>query len=381
MALLLQTFLFGSDSGKGKSSVEYAWRKLKMLTFLVSVFSCMFLILPQASFAASTADPNANAKTQAEYNYLVGLQNNHTLSGQYVENYADMATINTAAGKYPALLGMDYAWTPISDANIIAWSNAGGIVEVGQHFKNPVTGKLQNSDGSFDLTPVNLTQLVTPGTALNTTFKGYLDTLVTHLATFQSNNVTVILRLFHEMNGSWFWWSEVNSNTPAQFKALWIYTFNYLTATKGLHNLIWNFSPYQGPNDGPINVDNYPGSAYVDMVGVSVYYGGNTIPSVTNIPDNKPFAVNEWGYDTGGQTYNTSSYPPVNIAPMITSLKSRTPKAIYWMAWNGIYSMAYNTGVSTLLADPWVITRDEVPAFSGAPDTTAPAAPSRLSVQ
>lgn len=304
------------------------------------------------------ADPLASGKTRAVYNYLSNLPNGSAkriLSGQYAESMSDIMGILSTTGKNVALLGMDYAWTPLSDAEVIAWSDAGGLVTVGQHFRNPATGR-----DVFDTTSVNMIALVTEGTALNTTFKGYLDTLATHLSTFQNANAVIILRLFHEMNGGWFWWGEKD---PTQYKNVWKYTYNYLTNTKGLHNLIWNWSPYQLPTSETLDTTYYPGAAYVDIAGVSIYGRGNIIPAITGIPDNKPFAINEWGYHPGGMTYQYSSYPPANIAPLISSLKTNMPNAVYWMAWNGIYSMNYNTNTSTLLTDPWVITRDEIPVF------------------
>jgi hypothetical protein len=66
----------------------------------------------------------------------------------------------------------------------------------------------------------------------------------------------------------------------------------------------------------------------------------------------------------------------------MSSLKTAMPKATYMLAWNGVYSLNYATNVSTLLNDPWVITRDEIPVFGSAPaDTTAPAKPTGLSVK
>lgn len=304
-------------------------------------------------FPASTADPHALAKTRAVYNYLYNLphgSSSRVISGQFTQDMSDTTGIYSATGKNAGLLGIDYAWEHPSNTEVIAWSDAGGLVTISQHFKNPVTGR-----GESDLTNVDLVRMITPGTALNSTFNGYLDTLAGNLTTLQSANVVVILRLFHEMNGNWFWWGGKDGT---QFINVWKYTFNYLTTTKGLHNLIWNWSSYQ-----TLDKRFYPGARYVDMVGVSVYSQGNTISTVTGIPDSKPFAINEWGYHKGAQTWNPSSYPPANIAPMISSLKTNMPNAVYWLAWNGIYSMNYNTNMSALLADPWVITRDEIPAF------------------
>ena len=44
--------------------------------------------------------------------------------------------------------------------------------------------------------------------------------------------------------------------------------FNYLTQVKGLHNILWIYSPDQG---APTPSLYYPGSNYVDIVGLDVY--------------------------------------------------------------------------------------------------------------
>ena len=62
-----------------------------------------------------------------------------------------------------------------------------------------------------------------------------------------------IMRLFHEAGGTWFWWSMEGG---AQYVRLYKYAFNYLTATKGLHNMIW-LLPYDGSPDASF----YPGKS------------------------------------------------------------------------------------------------------------------------
>ncbi len=44
--------------------------------------------------------------------------------------------------------------------------------------------------------------------------------------------------------------------------------FNYMTKTKNLHNLLWIYSPDQGPGNYSMY---YPGDDYVDIVALDVY--------------------------------------------------------------------------------------------------------------
>jgi mannan endo-1,4-beta-mannosidase len=44
--------------------------------------------------------------------------------------------------------------------------------------------------------------------------------------------------------------------------------FNYMTKTKNIHNLLWIYSPDQGPGNYSLH---YPGDDYVDIVALDVY--------------------------------------------------------------------------------------------------------------
>ncbi|GAA3033475.1 hypothetical protein GCM10020229_51180 [Kitasatospora albolonga] len=67
--------------------------------------------------------------------------------------------------------------------------------------------------------------------------------------------------------------------TGADFKKLWTITYRYLVETRGLHNLIFVWTPVSW--DGAPGVepwDYYPGEGYVDVVGVDDYSGSPTDP-------------------------------------------------------------------------------------------------------
>ena len=337
-------------------------KKMIKLTFLIPISFCMFLLLPQTSFAAATADPLANAKTQAILNYLANLPNlssNRVVSGQFAYTISDVNNINAQTGHYPGLIGTDVANNPISNANIIAWSNANGLVTAVHHWNNPYGG-----DSWTTMTDSQFSALTT-----NSTFLGYLNSVASIFQTYQNNNVTVLYRPFHEMNGGWFWWG---AKTPSVFKSMWQFVFNYMTTTKGLHNILWVY----GPNSGSGITDYYPGSQYTDIVGMDIYGGVD----VTDTSDynalltlNKPFGLTEYGPGP------SSGMSPTDWSHFIVSLKTNMPRTAFWMNWGNTFAMAVNPGTSTILADPWVVTRDEI-SISGS-DITAPAAPTGLRVR
>src|SRR5258708_14233689 len=90
-----------------------------------------------------------------------------------------------------------------------------------------------------------------------------------------------------EGNGNWFCGE---GQTPNDFRARWRYTYNYLTSQKGLHNLLWVYSPTcNGSASAPANpgatadpAAEYPGDAFTDIVGLDCYFGwtdANPLPT------------------------------------------------------------------------------------------------------
>jgi cellulose synthase (UDP-forming) len=87
----------------------------------------------------------------------------------------------------------------------------------------------------------------------------------------------VLLRFAQEMDGSWYPWSEgVNGNRRGQFVAAWRHVwgiFHHLRAT----NVGFVWSPV-ARGGFPLNVHQYPGNAYVDVVGLSGFNAGRALP-------------------------------------------------------------------------------------------------------
>lgn len=334
------------------------------------IFLAILIVIFCTTSAFGAADPNANAKTQALLTYITNLSgtSNRILSGQ-LDGHAWFADGETGLCdavaaknpyKYPAIMGLLYVGFPgaftTENNKAIAYSNNGGIVIVQPFWDNPKTGSWGGN-----LTTTELTQTITPGHAYNTAWNATLDSMATSLATLESNNVAVIFNAFTEMNGPDRWYYTTTANA-AYFKALWVYTFNYLTTTKGLHNLLWLYAP---GNDTNVTAF-YPGADYVDITGFS-YYDDNrdgTLASTAITRANamialgKPFGWSEYGVCPGNDT--AGQCPPRAHQPMLTSFKNSVPATKYWLTWSGWFSMDTATDLPTLFGDAWTITRDEV---------------------
>jgi mannan endo-1,4-beta-mannosidase len=82
-------------------------------------------------------------------------------------------------------------------------------------------------------------------------------------------HVPIVFRPFHEHTGSWFWWGGSNV-TAEEYIQLWRFTVEYLRDVKGVHNLLYAYSPdkFQSLEE---YLEYYPGDEYVDILGVDDY--------------------------------------------------------------------------------------------------------------
>jgi hypothetical protein len=99
-------------------------------------------------------------------------------------------------------------------------------------------------------------------------------------------NFTIAFRPLHEMTGFWFWWGNPKQLHRGQFDyAAFAYRYKKLykalveyTRSKGMHNLLYVWSP-----SNEANFDFYPGDNWVDIVGLDVYEQGTDYgPSLEN---------------------------------------------------------------------------------------------------
>ena len=360
-----------------------------MKRYWLPILFILLLIFP--------ADVSAASKTKAQVlSYLASLpsqSNKKVLSGQFIGWCGEIDTglfdrIHSISGAYPGLMSANYTpWSGCGSApNLISGPNsylkahwaAGGLVEVAWHAYNPVTLSWDHS------TNVDLVQLVTNGTTTNTNWKSMMDTVAAALGDLQNNGVVVIFRPFLEMNSNpntGFWWAGEDAT---QFRNMWIYTYNYLTTTKGLTNLLWVFAPdATGLNPSPW----YPGTAYVDIVGLDYYSSSGSFPQPSVYSYlaglGKPFALTEIGQcDFSGS--NCAAKDSTNI---ITSIKNNMPSSVYWSNWNEMWALDYHDNLSALMSDAWVVNRGDNPSGAAtiappAPvQTKTPVSPAGISVQ
>lgn len=167
--------------------------------------------------------------------------------------------------------------------------------------------------------------------------------------------IPVILRLFHEFDGSWFWWGIPHYATPAQFIKNWQFTVKYLRDQKGLHNVLYAFSPNDSFTSAASYASCYPGDDYVDVVGFDCYedYGSKGVTGITNvatklkilsdfaISHKKVAALTEFGYASTNR-YVSKLY----TSYMLPAFQQSGAKIAYAMFW-------YNNQSSYYTATPY----------------------------
>ena len=245
-------------------------------------------------------------------------------------------------GDYPGMVGFDiqaveggeFSLTPAEAASGLTLSEKmanicieadrhGAILTMSCHLPNfAVVAKKPMKNGKYDCTGYssdvrdgNVVKRILPDGDLNPVFNGYLDMLAEFDQRLQQANVPVIVRPFHENTGSWFWWGAEEC-TPQEYRDLFRYTVTYLRDRKGLHNILYAYSP----GGGEIKTDTdypmrYPGDGYVDIIGFDMYhrdpekddgYLENDVTNVLNIVEkfaskhDKAAAVTETGILSDG---------------------------------------------------------------------------------
>jgi mannan endo-1,4-beta-mannosidase len=339
-------------------------------------------------YRPTIADPQASQATQNLLSLLNSLRNkgvndtNHrVLSGQAFSGQRFASQSNGANAAANIQLGWDEAitatknktnWTPkIVDADYFEYSSAevpgvanvaafnadrrakqnqlaiqhaqqGGIVQISWHARNPWTGAQASSapQGS-------LADITNPSTAAGANWKAQLDRIAASLQQLQSAGVPVMFRPFHEMNGTWFWWGNAGTG---DFNRIWNHMFDYFTATKGLHNLLWVFSAnhddegikaadyyYTSDLQNQYGQVIYRGTANrVDVLGLDAY--SDTSPSGTTFSmpgyeklmnKSKPFGLTEYG----PRAQVNGSFDQLEVLDVIVP-QAKYPKTVFTVAYN-----------------------------------------------
>ena len=249
---------------------------------------------------AQPVDPHLTDGAQALFRFLHRSAGHVAMFGHQDDTFCHHATgadsdILAVAGSYPAVWGFDLGrielgWSvnidgiPFADIRheIRRAHHLGAIPTVSWHSVNPLT------DGGYgeNMAPGSVAAVL-PGGAAHERYLDWLNRVADFLLSVRDENdepVPVIFRPYHEHTGTWFWWCPGSSvkatdTTPQQYAELWRMTVRYLCDVRGLHHLLYAYSPDRSritmTSDTTRRADylfGYPGDDYVDVLGVDDYW-------------------------------------------------------------------------------------------------------------
>lgn len=278
----------------------------------------------------ASADPDATLQTKNLMKHLFELSDEgktmfgHQCSTLYGigwsgdENRSDIKSI---CGDYPAVQGWDLSEIELGkDENIDGDSFAlirtriieayrrGGVTTLSWHTTNPVTGGT-----AWDNT--SAVYRVIPGGDLNAKYCKWLDKVAEFIGSLKdgSTAIPVLFRPYHEHSGNGFWWGNGNC-TADEYVKLWRFTLEYLRDTKGLHNILYVYSPDIVSNQASY-LAFWPGNDYVDVIGIDAYersYWSLPVDGLRvmrllrhiSMVKSKPFAFTETGLENNKSVAN-----------------------------------------------------------------------------
>ena len=291
---------------------------LGLITILVALSGCT--LGTRSISSIPTVDARATNETKALFINLWTLADtNQTLFGHQDDTFFGVgwrdepgrSDVRDVSGSYPAVYGWEIGDLELGVPNnldgvpfdtmrekIIEGYRRGGVITISWHMNNPVTYQSIGSDPddpypgrSWDRTPAVSTIL--PGGSNHALYRRWLDDFAEFAKSLTVSGVPwnedehlvpVIFRPFHEHNGSVFWWGGRNT-TEADYIALWQFTVQYLRDLRGVHNLLYAYSPdarFMRGRDSDLSFPDldtfeaayfyaYPGDNFVDVLGLDYY--------------------------------------------------------------------------------------------------------------
>jgi len=314
-------------------------------------------------------DGNATKETAALFYNLKKLAKTKIVIGQqdafnsFYQDAGGDSDIKKNTGFDPAVLGSDFMFITdknnnnqadnwfyqqeikiVSDVKL-AYAK-GMITTFCWHLREPYK---EDSFYTADMTSEQKTtafKSILPGGANHEWYKKKLDKVASVVSNLKGTNgelIPIIFRPFHEFDGSWFWWGA-NFCSPEEYKTAYQFTVDYLKNTKGVHNILYAFSPDNSYTTESNYLSRYPGDQYVDVLGMDNYGDfdnqGSTGATRANsklkiisdlaIKKVKIAALTETGYQV------TSTKPPVTdwfSAYLYSALTSNNIEVSYVLFW------------------------------------------------
>lgn len=240
--------------------------------------------------AHDPVNPNITPEAKELLAFLYKQRGNGVLTGQHsYPLYSDVFVerVENLTGEHPAVYGQDFGYSKMGSLdginfrqrvidNAIKWHEKGAIITLMWHAVPPTQEEYFTEWKGDNCIQSSLTddewkQLLTDGTEINNRWKSQVDVIAYFLKQLQYQNIPVIWRPYHEMNGDWFWWGK----RPGEegYQALYRMLYDRLTNYHHINNLLWVFNANEvgSPNVGEYK-DFYPGDDVVDILATDIYH-------------------------------------------------------------------------------------------------------------
>ncbi|CAD5282412.1 MULTISPECIES: glycosyl hydrolase [unclassified Imperialibacter] len=316
------------------------------------------------SRALCQVDPDASDKTFYLYDNLRRVQaSNQFLFGQeffnsfsYASGSADgdkeSSDSKDVTGTHPAVLGSDFHYYLEKSegerryhTEAVKWAyQQGYVITYDWHLSARGTSSYEYKDDVKDL----VSNIVDDLNGDRDWYLGELDKvidIINNELVVDGENIPIVFRPLHEMNGGWFWWGS-KATTPQTYKTLYRLTQQYIEERTNTVLFAWS------PNN-PVDFNYYPGDDYVDIVGVDAYEV--SVSGLRNIlapivdysfASGKVAVFTETGNRTNGGASNgddAARYWLDTILPAITGDPTGRSQNIAWvLTWiNAAWSFPY----------------------------------------
>jgi len=219
--------------------------------------------------------------------FLDSINQQNTLGAMRETDQAE--DLEAIVGEYPALVEVDLCgwnstrWSSTYANNVQnsinqakhIWKDRKAIPAMCWHWANPLLSGGRYPDTKISLSSAEFDRIVQPGTYENQLLMADLKKHSDYLQQIADEDIPLIWRPLHEIDGGWFWWTDMEN--PQNTVKLWKIVYNYLVHERGFHNLIWIWNAGVGNPQGnpPRNLEwrraFYPGGNYCDIVGIDLY--------------------------------------------------------------------------------------------------------------
>lgn len=252
------------------------------------------ILIAAIAVLCSSCSMKQQAKTPAEslIERLQEIQKNGYMFGHQDDPFygttweweMDNSDTKLVTGDLPAVMGFELGGIEMGDEKnldsvpfirihdeIVKHYERGGIVTISWHPRNPKTGGT-----AWDVTDRQVVKSVLPGGENHDKFQAWMGSVKEFLLSLKDskgNQVPVLLRPWHEYNGSWFWWGE-RLCTAEEFRAFWDMFQDYINQDLKDYT-VWCCSPnLQGNWTAEKFLERFPSDDRVDLIGQDCYQWG-----------------------------------------------------------------------------------------------------------